>query len=525
MASIEEFNKIWSQMGDAEKKAFQQAMRQRQREDVKAMDSTEWIGELISNVPSSTYQAGADVVAALSDLPTTAKTLKDLAVGTVQLTTGLGDNKEAQELASKVADFYAERYGSFEDARASLAMDPAGVLGDLATILGTGAALLPAKVSGPLRLAEAAAVVEPLGLTTQIAKKGLEKGGDLAVATLGGLTGTGGDAIREGYKAGRAGGEALKSFTENVRGIADARKVLSDAQTGLAKIKMARAQDYKRAMEGVGKVKELMNFAPIDDIIAEAKKSMKFGDRIYRQDAYEKVREVESIINDWQRLDPKHWTPFGFDKMKQEIGLKLEKIPLEMEDARNAVRDIYNGIKDEIGTQAPIYSKVMKDYTEASDLIDEITNTLSLKRNAMPDTQIRKLQSIMRNNVNTNYGERAKLVDELESQGGVSLKPALAGQAMSSWTPRGIQGATTGALEAGYLLTQGLDPSTVMKTATVAAATSPRLIAETARATGMGVKAVEDMFKKYPRLAYIKDPMLRVTMYQAEEAKRQGEQR
>jgi hypothetical protein len=525
MASIEEFNKIWSQMGDAEKKAFQQAMRQRQREDVKAMDSTEWIGELISNVPSSTYQAGADVVAALSDLPTTAKTLKDLAVGTVQLTTGLGDDEEAQALASKVADFYAERYGSFEDARASLAMDPAGVLGDLATILGTGAALLPAKVSGPLRLAEAAAVVEPLGLTTQIAKKGLEKGGDLAVATLGGLTGTGGDAIREGYKAGRTGGEALESFTSNLRGTADTRKLLSDAKTGLANIKMKRAQAYKQQMDKLGMSMPTMDFAPIDKIIAEAKKSTKFGDRVYRKDAYDAIQKAESIINDWQRLDPSHYTPFGFDKMKQEIGDILEGIPLEASSQRQAITDIYNGIKDEIVKQDPKYAEIMADYTEASELIREIEKTLSLNKNAMPDTQIRKLQSIMRNNVNTNYGERAKLVDELESQGGVSLKPALAGQAMSSWTPRGIQGATTGALEAGYLLTQGLDPSTVMKTATVAAATSPRLIAETARATGMGVKAVEDMFKKYPRLAYIKDPMLRVTMYQAEEAKRQGEQR
>lgn len=531
MATLQEITAKWESLSPEQKKEFQAAMRQKQRADVAAMPPMELLGETISNIPSSTYQAGADVVSAIANLPTTAKTLKDLAVGTVQAVTGMGDDKEAQDLAYKVAQFYKDRYGGdtaqevLRNTTVTMAQDPAGVLGDLATILGTGAAVLPAKVSGPLKLAEAAAVVEPLGLATQVVKKGLDKAGDLGVATVGGLTGTGGEAISQAYQAGKAGGSKLQSFTENLRGTADARKLLADAKTGLQKIQMSRAQKYKQDMSSLGKSMTQMDFAPIDAIIAKAKDSTKYGDRVYRKDAYEAVREAESIINDWQRLDPKHWTPFGFDKMKQEIGDILEKIPVEQTSRRQAITDIYNGIKDEIAKQDPKYAEIMADYTEASDLIREISSTLSLNKNALPDTQLRKLQSIMRNNVNTNYGERSRLVDQLETQGGVELKPALAGQAMSTWTPRGIQGATTGALEAGYLLTQGLDPASLMKTAGVAAATSPRLVAETARATGMGVKAVEDMFKKYPRLAWVKDPMLRVTMYQAEEAKRQGEQR
>ena len=53
---------------------------------------------------------------------------------------------------------------------------------------------------------------------------------------------------------------------------------------------------------------------------------------------------------------------------------------------------------------------------------------------------MRKLQSLMRNNVNTNYGNRLDLAKELERAGGKELMPALAGQAMSSLTPRGMMG-------------------------------------------------------------------------------------
>ena len=51
-----------------------------------------------------------------------------------------------------------------------------------------------------------------------------------------------------------------------------------------------------------------------------------------------------------------------------------------------------------------------------------------------------KLQSLTRNNVQTNYGQRVKLARELENYDGQNIMPALAGQAMSEWLPRGLVG-------------------------------------------------------------------------------------
>jgi hypothetical protein len=87
----------------------------------------------------------------------------------------------------------------------------------------------------------------------------------------------------------------------------------------------------------------------------------------------------------------------------------------------------------------------MKAYQEASELTKEIERALSLGNRASADTSMRKLQSLMRNNVNTNYGNRLDLAGKLEAAGGQEIMPAIAGQSLNSFTPRGLQGmAATG---------------------------------------------------------------------------------
>jgi hypothetical protein len=73
----------------------------------------------------------------------------------------------------------------------------------------------------------------------------------------------------------------------------------------------------------------------------------------------------------------------------------------------------------------------------------EIERALSLGDRASADTAIRKLQSLTRNNANTNFAYRKELANALKTQGGEDLMPALSGQALSSWTPRGLAGQGT----------------------------------------------------------------------------------
>ena len=83
----------------------------------------------------------------------------------------------------------------------------------------------------------------------------------------------------------------------------------------------------------------------------------------------------------------------------------------------------------------------MKDYAEASDQITQIEKSLSLNNKASVDTAMRKLQSLTKNNVNTNYGQRMSLAQQLESQPGARpFISALYGQALNSQMARGLAG-------------------------------------------------------------------------------------
>jgi hypothetical protein len=123
----------------------------------------------------------------------------------------------------------------------------------------------------------------------------------------------------------------------------------------------------------------------------------------------------------------------------------------------------------------------MKDYSEASDLLSEVERSLSLGKKATADSSLRKLQSLMRNNVNTNYGNRLNLAQELENNG-ADIIPAVAGQALNSWTPRGLAGVGTGA---GAIASM-FNPAVLG----LAPFTSPRLMGEALYKLGQGAGAV-----------------------------------
>ena len=108
----------------------------------------------------------------------------------------------------------------------------------------------------------------------------------------------------------------------------------------------------------------------------------------------------------------------------------------------------------------------------------------SLNNAASADTALRKLQSVMRNNVNANFGSRLKLVEKLEEAGDYFLLPRIAGQSLSSPTPRGLQAVTATGTGAAGLTT---NPATLA----ALPAFSPRLMGELSRQVGRGRGAID----------------------------------
>lgn len=127
----------------------------------------------------------------------------------------------------------------------------------------------------------------------------------------------------------------------------------------------------------------------------------------------------------------------------------------------------------------------MNGYEKATDLLHDIERTLSLNPKATVDTSLRKLQSILRDNVNTSYGRRGELAEFLVTNGAPNLMEKLAGQALKTWAPRGLgKLAATEGLAAGV----GAMAAGIPGAGTAAAATlpfmSPRLMGEASYGIG-----------------------------------------
>lgn len=332
-----------------------------------------------------------------------------------------------------------------------------------------------------------------LPLALQVAKGGVAAGRNI----VGGTSGVGDKALQTAYESGKAGGAQAQAFRDNMRGKADMMQVLDDARVNLETMRQARSAAYRNNMAAVQADKTVLDLAPIENAVQSSIDRFTFKGQARNPQVLKTLQGVTDEIEAWKRLDPANFhTPEGLDALKQRIGAIRQDIPFEARDVRAAVDGVYNSIKRQIETQAPSYSKAMKDYTQASELLDEITRSLSIGERSTADTAMRKLQSVMRNNVNTNYGARAGSIQALEEQGGRQLVPALAGQALNDWMPRGIQRATGAGFSVGAGALGGLPAA-----AGAAAISSPRLMGEAAYLAGRADPIIEALRRGLYRTA------------------------
>lgn len=343
-------------------------------------------------------------------------------------------------------------------------------------------------------------------LAPSAAAKGLPYLGGKVADVIGGIgTHTGGESLRQAAKAGATGGQAAETFQSNLRGKVEMTDVLDDVRANLAEMGRKKAEAYRQGMAQVSGDKTVLAFDGIDKAMKSAYDMATYKGVVKNVTAAKKLQEVYDAIARWKQLNPTEYhTPEGMDALKQNIGGMLESIPFEEKTARNAVGNIYNAVKAEINKQAPTYANTMKSYSEGTEKIREIERALSAGNKAAADTTMRKLQSLMRNNASTNYGNRLELAKQMEQQGGREIMPALAGQALNTVTPRGLGGAVAGGLGLGGYAVGG--PALAVP---MLAAQSPRLMGEAAYYTGK----LSGLARPLAPLAYDQDASLRSLMY------------
>lgn len=318
-------------------------------------------------------------------------------------------------------------------------------------------------------------------MTPTVAPRAAMALGRGAANIVGGLgTHTGGEGLKQAAISGFSGGKSADSFLGAMRGKSQITDVLDDVRANIAEMGKQKSQAYRQGMADISMDKKVLNFGGIDKSMKDAYGIATFKGQVKNVKAAKSLQEANDVIDKWKLLNPAEYhTPEGVDALKQNIGGILESIPFEEKTARAAVGQIYNSIKNEISKQAPAYARIMKDYSDSTEVIREIERALSAGQKTSADSGIRKLQSLMRNNASTNYGNRLDLAKRMEQHGGIEIMPALAGQSLNTVTPRGLGGAVAGGLGLGGYVAGG--PQLAIP---ILAAQSPRLMGEAAYYTG-----------------------------------------
>lgn len=447
--------------------------------------------QAVGNLPKSALHLAEGMVDTFIHPIKTATAIKDVAVGGAAnlLPESIAPDASVDQrnAATHLADFYKDRYGSMQGFKRAVAEDPLGVASDVSAVLTGGGALaskIPKLAKAAEVISQAGGALNPVSLTIQAAGKAGGTIGNRVADVVGMTTGAGSAAIKKAYEAGKVGGSKTDAFVRNLRGDADIADVVGDAKGALENMRKARGARYQQGMQGIKADQTVLDFAPVEDAMIQALDVSNYKGKAINRSAAGVQQKLSDILKEWGESDPAEFhTAEGFDALKRTIGDVRDST--EARTPSRVVADrVYNAVKGQIVQQAPDYAAVMKDYEQASRLTNEIERALSLGEKASADTAIRKLQSLTRNNVSTNYGNRVRLADELEQAGSPELMTKLSGQALNSWTPRGLQGATGGATA---LYGMASNPAALA----ALPFTSPRIMGEAAHLTGKASRAFD----------------------------------
>jgi hypothetical protein len=311
---------------------------------------------------------------------------------------------------------------------------------------------------------------------------------------LGLSTGTGSDAVKQAFRSGATGD---RQFIENMRGNVPVTDILEQAQGAMQTLKQNRRDAFQKGFESTKQNQTFLDFKPIESKFDNAIQNLtikgvggvsasKVG-----QKTLDDVAEIKAVVDEW-KTKPELHTAEGLDALKRRID------DVYRQDMSNEAKSILTqtrgAVKQTIVKQDKNYAKTMRDYEQGLDLERELERALSLGDKASADTAIRKLQSLMRNNANTSYAYRQQLANTLRQETGTDLMPALAGQSMQSFTPRGIQKLVP-SLTAGSgvgAAAVGAGPAALIPLATLPLQ-SPRLVGEAVYGAGRAARPVIDL--------------------------------
>ena len=435
-------SKDFASLSEEEKqKEIKRAINNNQFVGEKQLSGTDVATQAMANLFPSAVQFGKDITYPIREPLDFAKNIATLGKGVVEL--AIPGEQENEKVARDVGRFLANRYGGMENVKKTIAEDPVGFMSDVSAIFTFGGTLA-AKAPGQLgtigaKASQVGQAVDPLMLVGKTAKTT-----GAGVAELSGkLTGAGAEAVKTAVRAGQEGGQASSAFVRNILGKESPEVTVAKAKSGIDEMRRKKNLAYQQGMEAIDSSKKI-DFDAVEKLIKEQLdefyitgkegKVLKGG-----KTTQTKIDEIKKLVKAW-KADKSLHTVEGIDALKIAIDDLKPSITDKTKQAAFAVDRTKNIVKKAIVDAEPKYAKVMQDYSDAASLLDEIQKSLIGGNKASADTALRKLQSVMRNNVNTNFGARLENFRNLDSIDDLFLAERVAGQALSPLGGRGIAG-------------------------------------------------------------------------------------
>jgi hypothetical protein len=422
--------------------------------------NVDYSSDLLKNIPGSGLNLAMGLGNAVMHPLNTAQGLWDVAAGelhkivpqsvsnAIDAVAPSDATQRAVNTATNVNDIYSQRYGGLSNIGNTIKTDPLGVAADVSAMTG-GAGLLSRGTKLGQTLQSVSSATNPLNAVSLVTKPATDLAGWAGKTLLGLSTGVGPENIGQAAKAGFEGNSA---YYNNLTGQVPMTDVLETAKQNLARMAAQRSNAYQTGMQGVNADSSILNFQPIIDSVKSVQSRGMFGNKVIKPSTVETGQQISQMVEDWRNSDPAlYHTAAGLDALKQAVGDVRDSTAFGT-PSRNVADSVYNAIKGEIVKQAPDYAKTMSGYQAASDTLHELQDAFQLKEGKSVDSAMRRLQSLARNNVNTNYSNRLSLAQQLEQEGGQEILPSIAGQAMNTWGGRGLTGNAINAGTLGYAL-------------------------------------------------------------------------
>jgi len=475
----------------------------------------------IGNLPSSFLNLGKGIVNAISHPIDTVTGLGHLAAGGMEKgidalagfskedTTNLPENlKLNQQTFDAFKSALVNRYGSLENAQKTATEDPAGFGADVMSLMEGGATALD-KVAGTTALENLNKVGTKVAQPVKYANGVLPK---LVGQTLGLETGVGYEPIKQGLQASNKGGDALKSFTQALRGNTSPDQLVTQARDALDQVVESRSQEYRKMLSTMQESTKNFDISPI---LKEINNQMKNYNISMSNDgtldfSRSKIRfnnsaqnDINTIVNEMKNFGTKAGdrTAVGVDNLKQAF--------YDLDNPSSSVRSFTSAVSKatrSVLEEHPGYSQSMKAYSDATDAIKDIKQSLSLGDKAAVETSFKKLTSALKNN-----DFRKQVLQELDEATGSNLMSSIAGQRLSSIVPRGLAGVFEGGVGGITAVTHS---AAILPLLGLAITTSPRVVGEFIRALGIGLKGRDrlmNVLNKFSQAPLVGNLVNRVT--------------